>query len=86
MLHDKNEPLRVEDWSITAASPFAHKTVGEVRALNLEQFLVIALSDERDSWRFNPADDTELQPGQRLIFMSSPHDCQRFYEIVGTGH
>jgi voltage-gated potassium channel len=82
MLHDKEEPLRVEDWSITEASPFAHKTVADVRALGLDQFLVIALSDERDSWSFNPGDDAKLQPGHRLIFMSSPRDCQRFYETV----
>lgn len=82
MLHDEQEPLRVEDWSINETSPFAHKTVGDVRALGLDQFLVIALSDEHDSWSFNPGDDAKLQPGQRLIFMSSPRDCRRFYETV----
>jgi len=82
MLHDKEEPLRVEDWIIAEGSPLAHKTVGDVRAFELDQFLVIALSDADDNWSFNPADDTELRPGVRLIFMSSPEDCRRFQALA----
>jgi voltage-gated potassium channel len=83
MLHDKEEPLRVEDWTITERSPLAHKTVGDVRALKLDQFLVIALSDDQDNWQFNPGDAAELEPGLRLIFMSSPEDYRRFSERAG---
>lgn len=84
MLHDKDEPLRVEDWTITETSPLAHKTVGDVRALDLDQFLVIALSDAADNWSFNPGDSAELQPGLRLIFMSSPEDCRRFQGMANV--
>ncbi len=85
MLHDKEEPLRVEDWTITETSPLARKTVGDVRAMKLDQFLVIALSDDNDTWLFNPDDNAELEPGLRLIFMSSPDDGRRFRELAGAG-
>jgi voltage-gated potassium channel len=82
MLHDKEEPLRVEEWSIDADSHFAGKPVGEVRALNLENFLVIALSSDGDTWQFNPPDSAIMHPGMRLIFMSSPEACKTFGRIA----
>lgn len=83
MLHDREQPLRIEEWPVEAGSCFAGATVGDVRGLGLDGFLLVALSDEADRWQFNPGDDTAIPAGTRLIFMSTPEAYGRFAEIAG---
>lgn len=82
MLHDKHEPLRVEEWTITDSSPLAGQPMADVRKLEIADFLVIALTSDADHWLFNPDDNAVLEPGMRLIFMSSPAAAQRFKTLA----
>ena len=82
MLHDREQPLRFEEWPIGPESRFKGTTVGDLRGLHLEGFLLVALADSDDRWEFNPPDDRELQEGVRLIFMSSPAGLRRLSELT----
>lgn len=83
MLHDRDQPLRFEEWPIEDDSRFAGAEVREIRALDLHGFLLVALANSDDHWEFNPPDDRSIAAGTRLIFMSSPEAYGRFAELAG---
>lgn len=83
MLHDREQPLRFEEWPVAQGSRLAGATVGDIRAFDLDGFLFVALADDDDRWQFNPPDDTPVPAGARLIFMSSPEAYRRFAEVAG---
>jgi voltage-gated potassium channel len=72
MLRDREKNLRVEEHTVEAESALADTTVGDLRARDLHDFLVLALRRADDTWLFHPRDDVRLEPGTSLLYMGSP--------------
>jgi len=63
------QKLRVEE--VTVPAGFASRAFGELQ-LQAPDYVILALR-RGGEWIFNPADDCQLEPGNILILMASPH-------------
>lgn len=73
MLRDTNRNLRIEEVAVQAGSAFVGRPVS---SLNLHEYgsglLLLALRHGSGDYVFNPAADTAVTPGSRLIVMGDP--------------
>jgi len=73
MLRDTNRNLRIEEVAVQAGSAFVGRPVS---SLNLHEYgsglLLLALRHASGDYVFNPAADTAVTPGSRLIVMGDP--------------
>lgn len=84
MLRDKDKRLRVEELPIGERSRARDKTIGELRAQNVRDLLIIALREGgSDAWQFNPPDGARLRPGTSVVFMASPEARKTAADLWG---
>lgn len=84
MLRDKDKRLRVEELRLEARSRATGKSIGELRAANVRDLLIIALREPNsDAWQFNPRDGARLAAGASVVFMASPEARKTAQELWG---
>ena len=84
MLRDKEKRLRIEEVHLREGAQAIGRTLGQLRADDIEGLLVIAVRAEgTEAWTFNPADELTLEPDHAIVFMSGPEGRQLARERWG---
>jgi voltage-gated potassium channel len=71
MLRDKGQNLRVEEIDIPDFSKMIGKTMSAVNFWHIAGLFPIALQTDKGQWVYNPAPDTVINKGMKLIFVGS---------------
>lgn len=71
--------LRVEE--VVVPSGFPETSVSDLR-LRSRDYILVAIR-EKDRWRFNPADDERVRPGNTLVVMATPAGRVQLEQAVG---
>ena len=89
MLRDKEKRLRIEEVRLEAGAPAIGRTIGDLRADDIEGLLIIAVRrDDAEAWTFHPHGELELIEGHAIVFMSGPEArklAQARWGGVGSG-
>lgn len=71
MLRDGGQ-LRIEEVTVAPGSALGEMTLGEVRAEESLDLMVIAIRTPEGTWKYNPPDSSPIPAGTGLIFMGGP--------------
>jgi Trk K+ transport system NAD-binding subunit len=74
----------VEAARLSSESPLVGETVAELRERGIENLLILALSDEGDSWTFAPPDDCRLEVGMAVVYLGDPQAREELERLAGV--
>ncbi|OHB31704.1 MAG: hypothetical protein A2X84_00160 [Desulfuromonadaceae bacterium GWC2_58_13] len=69
MLRSRDKTLRVEEIRMPANSPLKGKSLGESTLMDMEGVTVVAMSDGKGQYAFNPSRSRQLNAGDVVIVM-----------------
>jgi voltage-gated potassium channel len=73
MLRGREDVLRFEEVAIKKGSQLAGKDIGEFKALNKTEALLVAVKDgQTGEYRFNPSEKTNIRENDSLVIIGSP--------------
>lgn len=75
--------LRIEEVTVAPGAALSKQSLGDVRAEENLDLMVIAVREVDGTWTYNPPDDTLLPPGTGLIFMGNPAARIKIEERAG---
>ena len=81
MLRDRDLNLRVEE--IVVPDSFAGKPIRALNLIKHPHFLLLAVK-KGEKWFYNPPKDEVLQPGDTLIFMTTPDERVQLDDIFAN--
>lgn len=84
MLRDKESPLRVEEITIPAHSPYLGRPVGDIDFKGIGNILVIAARTADGEWIYNPYPGTVLESGMSFIILATRQERELLQALVST--
>ena len=85
MLREGNQ-LRIEEVTVAPGSDLSTLTLGELRASETLDLMVVAVRSAAGAWQYNPPNKTKLSPGTGLIFMGNPDARAMIEKRAGILH
>jgi len=84
MLYGKDQVLRVEESVIREDSPIAGRTLADSGLKTVPGALLVSMRKaDTDDFRFQPADDTRLGPGDVLVFIATAEGLSAVRKTAG---
>jgi len=80
MLRDRERGLRIEEVRIPSGSPFAGRSVEDLRVDEVSDALLLAVRDPGGEWRYNPPPEHPVEADTVLILMATPEDLDAVVE------
>ena len=84
MLRDKEAPLRVEEISIPANSPYIGRPVGDIDFKGIGNILVVAARTNDLEWIYNPYPGTIVEKDMSFIILSTRQERDLLQALVST--
>jgi voltage-gated potassium channel len=83
MLRDRDRNLRIDEFVVPAGSPAVGSPLREAGLERVPGILLLALRHVDGSWVYNPPRDHNVDAGETLIFLGSPHDARQIRDLLG---
>lgn len=83
MLKEQSKTLRVEEISVSEASPWAGKTIRDSEIHARFELLALAVRKPSGETTYNPHGDTSLRPGDVIIVMGDVNQVWKAREAAG---
>jgi voltage-gated potassium channel len=84
MLRDKETPMKVEELTIGANSPYVGRPVGDIDFKGIGNILVIAARASDGEWIYNPYPGTMLEKDMSLIILATRQEKELLQALVST--
>lgn len=84
MLRDKESPLRVEEITIPANSPYLGRPVGDIDFKGIGNILVIAARCTDGEWIYNPYPGTVVEKDMTFIILATRQERELLQALVAT--
>ena len=84
MLRDKETPLRVEELSIPAHSPYIGRPVGDIDFKGIGNILVVAARTSDGEWIYNPYPGTVVEKDMSFIILATRQERELLQALVST--
>ena len=82
MLRDPKHVLRIEEATVSQASPLAGRTLGEAALRKVCDVLVVAVRDAEGKYKFNPGAEQALKVGSTLIVLGEREEIAKLRAVV----
>lgn len=82
MLRDPKHVLRIEEATVSQASPLAGRTLGEAALRKVCDVLVVAVRDAEGKYKFNPGAEQALKAGSTLIVLGEREEIAKLRAVV----
>jgi voltage-gated potassium channel len=82
MLRDPKHVLRIEEATVSQASPLAGRTLGEAALRKVCDVLVVAVRDAEGKYKFNPGAEQSLKVGSTLIVLGEREEIAKLRVVV----